>query len=589
MSPTVRSPRRALLLALVLPLVCLASGPALAGDRDGDGVSNKEDRCPDEAEDLDGYRDGDGCRDPAVRVRVSVLGPDGRRIPDATSALEGEGGRGAGEGTWQLDAHPGAYTLTATAPGHRSAELRVVVPEGGQHEVTATLEALLGRVRVRVVDAAGRPLSGATVAVGRGGPRPVSGSLTEELAPGEHVLSVRAPGYANASQAVRVVADSEQELVVSLEKLVLDGDGDGITDERDGCPEVPEDVDGFDDADGCPDPTVRTTVEVVDRLGRPVAGAQARVMGAGGDGKGGQRFTLDLHPGSYEAFATAPAFEPLEQELVVPEGRSTWEARLELERVWTTLILYVMDDEGEPIDEFWWSLDHGERTPGDGGGLYAGKMDPGAHTLTIYAEGHAPARARVLLDPGTFAETSITLYRTKIRVTADKIEIADKVYFDTAKASIKPESFPLLQQVADVLRARTDMERVRIEGHTDSRGSAAMNLQLSDDRAASVRAWLVEAGIAPERLVSVGFGEDQPVDPRETEEAWERNRRVEFVIEQWGELKVEKEIEPREAEIEVKTTASRPPLWEGFGVLDGSAPPGHEPDWDVQGPDPVRD
>ena len=71
---------------------------------------------------------------------------------------------------------------------------------------------------------------------------------------------------------------------------------------------------------------------------------------------------------------------------------------------------------------------------------------------------------------------------------------------------------------------------MRIEGHTDSRADDAFNIDLSQRRAGSVLKYLVEAGIAPDRLVSEGFGETRPVDTNETDAGRENNRRVEFVI-----------------------------------------------------------
>ena len=120
-----------------------------------------------------------------------------------------------------------------------------------------------------------------------------------------------------------------------------------------------------------------------------------------------------------------------------------------------------------------------------------------------------------------------------------------------------------------MLKARTDILKLRVEGHTDARGSADTNRRLSDDRAASVLDYLVRTGIDPARLTSVGLGEDQPVDDRNVAEAWEVNRRVEFIIVERSDETVTKEIEPREAVVEVKTTDHKPPLWPGFGILDG--------------------
>jgi outer membrane protein OmpA-like peptidoglycan-associated protein len=118
----------------------------------------------------------------------------------------------------------------------------------------------------------------------------------------------------------------------------------------------------------------------------------------------------------------------------------------------------------------------------------------------------------------------------KAKVVGKKIEITEKVMFDTAKATIKPESHELLNDVAEVIKEHPGIKKVRIEGHTDSDGTDAYNKKLSDDRAASVRAFLVEAGVAEDRLESVGYGEEKPIADNDTEEGKYKNRRVEFNI-----------------------------------------------------------
>jgi len=121
----------------------------------------------------------------------------------------------------------------------------------------------------------------------------------------------------------------------------------------------------------------------------------------------------------------------------------------------------------------------------------------------------------------------------KAKVVGKKIEITEKVMFDTAKATIKPESHPLLNDVADVMKEHSEIKKVRIEGHTDSDGTDKYNKKLSSDRAKSVMAFLVKAGVDESRMEAVGYGEEKPIADNDADEGKYKNRRVEFnIIEQ---------------------------------------------------------
>ncbi|WP_255442010.1 Ig-like domain-containing protein [Corallococcus sp. Z5C101001] len=130
--------------------------------------------------------------------------------------------------------------------------------------------------------------------------------------------------------------------------------------------------------------------------------------------------------------------------------------------------------------------------------------------------------------------------KVKVLVEGERILILEKVYFATNKDVILPRSFPILKQVAAVLRANPQVELLRIEGHTDSQGNDAANLDLSKRRAANVRVFLINAGIAGERLESEGYGETKPVDSNKTAAGRENNRRVEFNIARMAKVEVEK-------------------------------------------------
>jgi len=114
--------------------------------------------------------------------------------------------------------------------------------------------------------------------------------------------------------------------------------------------------------------------------------------------------------------------------------------------------------------------------------------------------------------------------------TESKIELRHTILFQSGKAILKKESLPILDQVALQILAHPEIQSVRIEGHTDALGPEEDNLFLSQDRADSVKRYLIERGIEAERLEAIGFGESKPIASNDNREGRGKNRRVEFVI-----------------------------------------------------------
>lgn len=122
-----------------------------------------------------------------------------------------------------------------------------------------------------------------------------------------------------------------------------------------------------------------------------------------------------------------------------------------------------------------------------------------------------------------------------VTVSRERLTLSDRVYFEFDSAVIDAVSYPLLDAVAKALNEHPEVTLVSIQGHTDTVGAEAYNQQLSEARAASVRDYLVSRGVSADRLTAAGFGESQPLDPADTEEAHERNRRVEFIVQGYTE------------------------------------------------------
>jgi len=117
-----------------------------------------------------------------------------------------------------------------------------------------------------------------------------------------------------------------------------------------------------------------------------------------------------------------------------------------------------------------------------------------------------------------------------VEVKGQKLVLSERIFFDFDRDTIKPISFPVLDEVVRVLKARPDIRRMRIEGHTDNKGKDSYNLDLSRRRGQSVMVYLVEHGVEPWRLNSAGFGLRCPIVANDSPDHRAQNRRVDFII-----------------------------------------------------------
>lgn len=251
-----------------------------------------------------------------------------------------------------------------------------------------------------------------------------------------------------------------------------DADHDGIMDSKDGCPRDPEDRDGFEDEDGCPDKDNDKDGVLDASDGCP---ADAEDTDGFEDGDGCPEADNDKDG----------LLDTDDNCALEPEDKDGFE-----------------DQDGcpDPDNDKDEILDPQDKCPLDAE-TKDGKDD----------EDGCPDLIRVDREEG-------------------RIQILDKIFFATNSDRILERSFPLLDEMAKTLVSHPELGAVSIEGHTDSQGTTLSNRKLSQRRADSVLKFLVERGVPGERLSAIGYGEDQPIQDNKTEAGRAENRRVEFKL-----------------------------------------------------------
>ncbi|MBK8941765.1 MAG: OmpA family protein [Polyangiaceae bacterium] len=147
---------------------------------------------------------------------------------------------------------------------------------------------------------------------------------------------------------------------------------------------------------------------------------------------------------------------------------------------------------------------------------------------TVLYEGRNPIQITGETRPPRVSKRAL-----KAMLKNQRIEIMEKVQFELDQAIIKSESFGLLDDVAQVMKENPQIKRVEIQGHASADGDDAHNMDLSDRRAKAVRDYLLaKGGIEASRLYAQGYGETRAIADNNTQEGREKNRRVEFHVQE---------------------------------------------------------
>jgi peptidoglycan-associated lipoprotein len=153
--------------------------------------------------------------------------------------------------------------------------------------------------------------------------------------------------------------------------------------------------------------------------------------------------------------------------------------------------------------------------------------DPAATTATAPVEPSATAPAAIREEP--VVEAPVAVAQVTAQKTASQlISELTRINFDYDQHVLTPQAQEKLAANAEIIKANPNLN-VRIEGHCDERGSDQYNIALGERRAQATKNYLTTLGVPAGQLGTVSFGEEKPLDPGHSEEAWMQNRRAEFV------------------------------------------------------------
>ncbi|OLC77045.1 MAG: hypothetical protein AUH78_05295 [Gemmatimonadetes bacterium 13_1_40CM_4_69_8] len=331
---------------------------------------------------------------------------------------------------------------------------------------------------------------------------------------GVYAPSTKAPF--GSSWAGHVIATVGLSLFTGAGRLV-DSDGDGIPDKNDACPATP--LGATVDQRGCPaDADADGVYNGLDACPNTPAGAHVDPRGCPMDSDGdGVYDGIDQCPNTPTGASVDAKGCPIDSD---GDGVSDG-----LDKCPNTPAGAVVDATGCPLDGDKDGVPDGldkcpNTPPGTG-------VDAVGCPVAKDSDGDGVDDGRDKC-PGTAPGTRVDAFGCPILFTPERRPVVLRgVTFETGKSALRPESYAVLDVVAQSLLDNPEI-RVEVAGYTDNTGSATMNVRLSQARADAVRAYLASRGLSPARMVSRGYGPDSPLATNTTAAGRAQNRRVEL-------------------------------------------------------------
>jgi outer membrane protein OmpA-like peptidoglycan-associated protein len=309
-------------------------------------------------------------------------------------------------------------------------------------------------------------------------------------------------GISTSNEEYAQTSTSETDVVISHQANLLynayfalnwnvpaapkDPDGDGLTGKNDACPDQAEDMDGFEDGDGCPD---------LDNDKDGVPDARDKCPNQAGIAANGGCPDVDSDKdGFVDRLDKCPKAAGIAANGGCPD----------------------LDSDNDGI------VDRLDKCPSEAEDKDTYRDDDGCPDNDNDGDGFPDDMDKCPNNPGTAENEGCPKSKEITRAGL----VLKGVNFESNKATLLQGSYKVLDEMAESLREWPEVN-IEIQGHTDISGNATKNLLLSQERAETVRQYLIGKGIAPERLTSVGYGQGKPIADNKTAGGRAQNRRVE--------------------------------------------------------------
>ena len=300
-----------------------------------------------------------------------------------------------------------------------------------------------------------------------------------------------------------------------------DSDRDGIIDTNDSCPQEAEDIDGFQDDDGCSDPT-QVSVHIITEDGTPLDHQTWKIGEI--QGKGSSPVQL---PSQTTTFSTEiEGYQPIKKKVFI-HGGVQQTLKIPIFTSKGRLQITARDREGNRIPNAQWSI-VGQDTKFST--TQVTSLSENTITIRVHADGYKVATHTVEIQADKATVQDISMIETKAQIKEGEISFDGVILFRRGSSIIDESSFSLLHDIGDILKDFPEIQLVRVEGHTDSDGDARRNKRLSQQRSQAVCDFLIDYGIEAKRMNAKGYGEERPLYTNDTKEKKQKNRRVEFHI-----------------------------------------------------------